>query len=81
MLPSKHPHFIKALFGANLSDHSLLKHIVRDTPILESFDPVTTIDEITFFLAGDSSSNLNTAQKELRLFHNQVGHIGMKRLQ
>jgi len=81
MRPSKHPHFIKALFGANLSDRSLFTHIMRDTPILESFDPVTTIDEMNFFLAGDSSSNLNTAQKELRLLHNKVGHIGMKGLQ
>ena len=81
MLPSKHPHFIKALFGANFTNQGLLNNIVRDTPIVESFDPVTSIDEMNFLLAGDSTSNLNSAQKELRLLHNKVGHIGMKRLQ
>ena len=81
MLPSKHPHFIKALFGANFTNQGLLNNIVRDTPIVESFDPVTSIDEMNFLLAGDSTFNLNSAQKELRLLHNKVGHIGMKRLQ
>ena len=79
MLPSQHPHFILGLFGNKSED--ILDQLICETPVLESFDPVTSIDDMNILLAGDGTSNLNSAQLEVRLLHNKVGHIGMKRLQ
>ena len=80
MLPTKHPHFIKALFG-HFSTSGIPDDILRDTQLLETFDPVTSLDEMCILLAGDTTSNLNSAQHELRLLQNKVGHVGMKRIQ
>ena len=77
MLPTKHPRFIKGLFG-HFSASGIPDAILRDTLLLETFDPVTSLDEMRILLDGDTTSNLNSVQRELRLLHNKVGHVGMK---
>ena len=88
MLPSHHPHFTSAMFSACPSGeeiHSAIKRIhpiLKDVPVVEHFDLLATADAMDqVFLNGDQRANLSTAQLELRMIHNKMGHVHMQRIQ
>ena len=88
MLPSHHPHFTSAMFSSCLSGDEIhaavskLSPILKDIPVVEHFDFLTTRDTMEqLFLNGDQRANLSSAQLELRLLHNKMGHVHMKRIQ
>jgi hypothetical protein len=84
MLPATHPHFINALFGSPLLTPQAVhtfNPLLRELPLVETFDFVAQAEDLLALLNDNSSSNLSTAQRELRLLHNKMGHIHMKRLQ
>lgn len=84
MLPATHPHFINALFGSPLlpsqAAHTF-NPLLRELPLVETFDFVAQAEDLLALLNDNSSSNLSTAQRELCLLHNKMGHPHMKRLQ
>ena len=85
MLLSKHPHFKLALFsacehGSNIfaATHQL-NPILCNIPVVKYFDfslPTADMDQDLF--NGDHCSTLLTAQRELWLTHNKIGHIYMR---
>ena len=77
ILPSKHPHFMSALYNRSSNNHS---PYLRDLQILETLNAYAPEEEMSELLAGDSSSNLSSAQREPWLLHNKIGDIGLKRL-
>ena len=88
MLQSHHPHFTSAMFSACPSGeelHSAIKRvhpILKDVPVVEHFDLLATADAMDQVLInGDQRANLSTAQLELRMIHNKMGHVHMKRIQ
>ena len=88
MLPSHHPHFTSAMFSACPSGDEIhaainkLHPILKDVPVVEHFDFLTTKESMEkLLLNGDQRANLSSAQLELRLFHNKMGHVHMKRIQ
>ena len=87
MLLSTHPHFKSALFSACKSGADIfaathrLNPILRDIPVVEYFDFHLSSDDAKGFFNGDHRSTLSSAQRELRLLHNKMGHIHMRRLQ
>ena len=88
MLPSHHPHFTSAMFSSCPSGDEIhsavnkLSPILKDVPVVEHFDLLTTRDSMEqLLLNGDQRANLSSAQLELRMIHNKMGHVHMKRLQ
>ena len=88
MLPSHHPHFTSAMYSSCQSGDKIhaavnkLSPILKDIPVVEHFDFLTTRDTMEqLFLNGDQRANLSSAQLELRLLHNKMGHVHMKRIQ
>ena len=88
MLPSHHPHFTSAMFSACPSGDVIhaainkLTPILKDVPVVEHFDFLATQETMDhLFLHGDQRANLSSAQLELRLLHNRMGHVHMKRVQ
>jgi Integrase core domain. len=81
MLPADHPYFIKTMFGGPVDVAHSCNPLLREVPVVESFDFLAPGDEMLALLNLEQSSNLSSAQRELRLIHNKMGHIHMKRLQ
>ena len=88
MLLSHHPHFASAMYGACPSGDEIhaainkLHPILKDVPVVEHYDLITASDTVEHLLMnGDHRANLSSAQLELRMFHNKMGHVHMKRIQ
>ena len=88
MLPSHHPHFTSAMFSSCPSGDEIhaavnkLSPILKDVPVVEHFDFLATRDTMEqLLLNGDQRANLSSAQLELRMIHNKMGHVHMKRIQ
>jgi Reverse transcriptase (RNA-dependent DNA polymerase)./Integrase core domain. len=81
MLPSEHPYFLNALFGLPINVAHSCQPILREVPIVESFDFIAPHEEILALINEERTSNLSSAQRELRLIHNKMAHIHMKQLQ
>lgn len=81
MLPSDHPFFFNALFGSPVSVAHSCQQLLREVPLFESFDFLAPQQELLALINAERTSNLSSAQRELRLIHNKMGHIHMQRLQ
>jgi hypothetical protein len=81
MLPLDHPYFLNALFGLPISVAHSCQPLLWEVPIVESFDFIAPPQEILALIYEEQKSNLSSAQRELHLIHNKMGHIHMKRLQ
>jgi hypothetical protein len=87
MLPSSHPDLQSSLFQSeghfNLSN---LSPFLREVPVVERFNLVKADMEVLdakerAYVHGEHRSTLTEAQRELRLLHNKMGHLHMKRIQ